>query len=557
MTVTIDKNYEVVSQGKQVLNQVTDLKRKINYVSDDLMDEIYLVASKWTVFEQQAGNILVLAYLRNPDKVLADRYLSNTAQYLEMYNTLIGPYPYSKFALVENFWETGYGMPSFTLLGEKVIRFPWILTTSYPHELLHNYWGNSVYLDDSSGNWCEGITSYMADHLMKEKVGEGAEYRRTTLQKFTDYVNPANDFPLKDFKGRTNPADEAIGYGKCLMMNHMLRMEYGDQVFKYAYADFYENNKFKRASYDDIRKSFEKISGANLESFFNQWVNRTGAPTLKLKNVMVSKEGSNYVLTFSINQVQTENVFSLKVPVAIYLEGATEVKIERLVCDQRNNNYRLLLETRPLKLEVDPEFDVFRRLDKNEMPPTLSRVYGSNDVAIIIPRMDPLLYYYEEMAKDWKTSFAAEGKNVQILNDKDLGSIPKNAAVWVFGYKNKVVLYRQFYEKYLEKLDTATKRKWMEAETKGTMVYVLPNPENPDQSIAYLGFVDADVVKGLTSKLPHYSKYSYLGFEGKVPTNTLKGNFEVINSPLSFTMQYASDTPQPISKLPKRKALSQ
>jgi hypothetical protein len=57
--------------------------------------------------------------------------LDATAQYLEMYRGLLGPYPYSKFALVENFWETGYGMPSFTLLGEQVIRFPFILHSSY------------------------------------------------------------------------------------------------------------------------------------------------------------------------------------------------------------------------------------------------------------------------------------------------------------------------------------------------------------------------------------------------------------------------------------------
>ena len=56
-------------------------------------------------------------YLREPDAALADRYLSATARYIEMYRGLIGPYPYGKFALVENFWETGYGMPSFTLLG--------------------------------------------------------------------------------------------------------------------------------------------------------------------------------------------------------------------------------------------------------------------------------------------------------------------------------------------------------------------------------------------------------------------------------------------------------
>ena len=59
----------------------------------------------------------------------------------------IGPYPYDKFALVENFWETGYGMPSFTLLGPEIIRFPFILHSSFPHEILHNWWGNSVFVD--------------------------------------------------------------------------------------------------------------------------------------------------------------------------------------------------------------------------------------------------------------------------------------------------------------------------------------------------------------------------------------------------------------------------
>ena len=94
---------------------------------------------------------------------------------------MLPAYPYASFALVENFWETGYGMPGFTLLGPRVIRFPWILTSSYPHELLHNWWGNAVYVDYGRGNWCEGLTAYMADHLFAEQRGEGEIYRRATL----------------------------------------------------------------------------------------------------------------------------------------------------------------------------------------------------------------------------------------------------------------------------------------------------------------------------------------------------------------------------------------
>lgn len=128
-----------------------------------------------------------------------------------MYSKLIGPYPYKKFALVENFWETGYGMPSFTLLGPKIIRFPFILHSSYPHEILHNWWANGVFVDLNAGNWNEGLTAYLSDHLVKEQRNQGVEYRRTTLQKYTDYVAKSKDFPIMEFRSRHSSATEAVG----------------------------------------------------------------------------------------------------------------------------------------------------------------------------------------------------------------------------------------------------------------------------------------------------------------------------------------------------------
>jgi hypothetical protein len=53
-------------------------------------------------------------FLYEADSELAQRYLKATADYLDLYNELLGPYPFGKFALVENFWQTGFGMPSFT-----------------------------------------------------------------------------------------------------------------------------------------------------------------------------------------------------------------------------------------------------------------------------------------------------------------------------------------------------------------------------------------------------------------------------------------------------------
>ena len=56
-----------------------------------------------------------------PDEHLRELYTERTQHYIAMYEEMIGPYPYAKFATVENWFPTGYGMPSFTFLGDRVM----------------------------------------------------------------------------------------------------------------------------------------------------------------------------------------------------------------------------------------------------------------------------------------------------------------------------------------------------------------------------------------------------------------------------------------------------
>jgi len=198
MTFTLSTDmpdgWKNVTQGKRIAEKTNSGRHFDTWVCEHPQEEIFLIAAKFHEYSHKMNSgVDAMAFLRTPDEGLANKYLEVTEQYMEMYVSMLGEYPYSKFALVENFWETGYGMPSFTLLGEKIIRFPFILHSSYPHELLHNWWGNSVYVDFESGNWCEGITAYMADHLIKEGRNAGEEYRRETLQKFSNFVTPEND----------------------------------------------------------------------------------------------------------------------------------------------------------------------------------------------------------------------------------------------------------------------------------------------------------------------------------------------------------------------------
>ena len=365
LTVTLPKSWDVVSQGKRTLNEVKNDNHVICWDSPEPMEEIYLIAAQFTEYSKAAGATDVMAFLRTPDETLANKYLEATAQYLEMYRKLVGPYPFSKFALVENFWETGYGMPSFTLLGEQIIRFPFILNSSYPHELLHNYWGNSAYIDFKTGNWCEGLTAYMADHLISEQRGQGEDYRRSTLQKYTDYVNSANDFPLNKFISRTNPSTEAVGYGKNSRMWNMLREEVGDDQFVKSFQKFYHDNKYKAASYTDIRKAFESVTGKDLTQFFDQWVDRKGAPELSISDVSAAKNNEGYKLKFTLMQIQNDDVFILNVPAALSFEKTAVIK--KVLMTQKSQTYEMTFPDNPLMVQIDPQFNLFRKLHYNEI----------------------------------------------------------------------------------------------------------------------------------------------------------------------------------------------
>lgn len=550
ITTELDSAWSLISQGKRTKNEMQLDKKIIKYEVDFPSDEIYFVAAKWTEYNKQVGKILVQAELRKPDNELAVKYMDATIKYLKMYEKLIGPYPYSKFTLVENFWETGYGMPSFTLLGEKIIRFPFIITSSYPHELLHNYWGNSVYVNYNNGNWCEGITAYMADHLFKEQQGQGAEYRRNSLQKYTDFVNESNDFPLNKFSSRHNSVEEAVGYGKALMMFEMLRNQVGDELFVKSFSKFYADNKFKKASYDDIRKSFEALTGKDLKPFFYQWVNRTGAPTIKLSGVKVYEKNNQYTLEFTLSQIQKEDPFFLNIPIAVCLEGEANATIKSIALSKRDEHSVLTFNKRPLKLEIDPQFNVFRRLDKSEVPMSLTQIFGNPDVVLILPKASPFIKEYEAFAKDWKEAQAGQGNKVDIVYDSDLLALPQKGT-WVIGFENKFASNINPFTKQNEYLTKEIIDQAEMLQKSGSLVYVFANKNTN----IFMGCTSKAMVKVLKNKIPHYGKYSYLGFEGEKCEIKLKGEFPVVKSSMNYPISYNEIVIPSYSKIKPRRAL--
>jgi len=533
LTTTLPEGWKTVSQGERTTESISAGKHTDTWQCATPQEEVFLIAARFSeyAFKMNSG-LDAMAFLRTPDEGLANKYLEVTEQYMDMYQKLIGPYPYTKFALVENFWETGYGMPSFTLLGEKIIRFPFILHSSYPHELLHNWWGNSVYVDFEKGNWCEGITAYQADHLISEQRGQAEEYRRSTLQKFTNVVNPSNDFPLNKFISRTDAASEAIGYGKAMMMWHMLRRQVGDENFSKGFALFYENFKFNMASFDDIRVSMETITGTDLKPFFNQWLTRTGAPEIAIKTVKVEKNEDKFTLLIALAQIQDAAVFEVDVPIAVATEKGLQTFVVRL--KEKTQEFTISLNAEPLKLEVDPQYDVFRIMDPMEVPPTWSKILASSENLVILPSKADAAHQqlYQDFINQWK---AVDNDRFTVVSDKDLNSLPVDKTSWIIGFENKFAdKINAAVSNYHSSIpgDSVVFENKPTAKTNHSFVFTVFNELNSDISLAFIAIDNKNAIDGLIRKLPHYGKYSYLGFEGDEPVNVAKGQWPVFSSPL-------------------------
>jgi aminopeptidase N len=93
-------------------------------------------------------------------------------------------------------------------------------------------------------------------------------------------------------------------------------MEVGDDAFFASLNHYLKSHAFQTAEIEDLRISFEKITGRDLKWFFDQWFKLPGHPRLKVLQKVENKK-----LLLSISQVVdsvNQMVYKLKLPLKIF-----------------------------------------------------------------------------------------------------------------------------------------------------------------------------------------------------------------------------------------------
>ncbi len=525
LTVKAPEGEEAVTAGERVSRTTADGVTISVWRIVPETDGIGLSAGKYVVGEKKADGIPVFTYFFPDDARLSEAYLEAAGRYLLMYENLFGRYAFPKFAVVENFLPTGYGFPSYTLLGATVIRLPFILDTSLGHEVAHCWWGNGVLVDYSRGNWSEGLTTYVADHYYQElsSPAKAAEYRLKILRDYAALVTPDKDFPLREFVARTDPVTSAVGYGKAAMVFHMVRKRIGDQAFWDGLRDVFGQKLFQEASWDDFAAAFGRRAGEDLGSFFHQWVDRTGAPLLSLQSVKAERTDDGWHVTGML--VQPPPAFDVEVPVKVEtVSGGHEEKVR--IRGEREP-FSFSLKEAPLRLVADPDADVFRRLHSEEMVPIVNSVRGAG--ALTVVRAENMVPALDEQCSILLESLGQGGATV-VPESKVTPTDLAGKDVFFAGLPRRTdLLSATPMELQLGSLGFSIGGKDYHDDA-DCLFAVVRNPADPKRIAAIFLPLSEQAAAAVVPKIMHYGKYSYLVFRnGK---NVEKGIWPVRRSPL-------------------------
>jgi len=187
-------------------------------------------------------------------------------------------------------------------------------------------------------------------------------------------------------------------------------------------------------------------------------------------------------------------------------------------------------------LEVDPDFDVFRRLDIQEMPPTIARVYGDKSLLVVLPSSTTLSLdsAYQEVAK----LLTRTGEATTVLDSRLTNEQIKSNSLFLLGSpkENQAFLKLGLTEERFKVSPVGVMIGNTKYVSPDVAVAVVTNhPLKPEKVVAFLFGVTPDGIRNAGNKLPHYGKYSWVTFKGIERWD--RGTWEVTESPLKYTFK--------------------
>ncbi len=293
ITITAPDDWAVVTTGVPFDDPETDGDLvSQRYVSGPARDFTIVADADFEVVQQEVNGVTISSWYNPGEQETGEAVADYTAQAIELFDDLVGDYPYTTLDMVpvEMYGAAGCEFPQLIYIGhdyytgEQSFEVPNALDFTVAHEVVHQWFyglvGNNQYAHAFID---EGLTQYLSSGIYftmtyNQEAGDivmesfiQRPFERLVRQG-SDYVvdTPTDDFPTGSAYAWAAYAKAPVGFAAILD-------EIGEDAFFDALQQYVEDFTFRVAQPSDLLSAFEDASGEDLGDLWSHWFEETNA----------------------------------------------------------------------------------------------------------------------------------------------------------------------------------------------------------------------------------------------------------------------------------------
>ena len=235
-----------------------------------------------------------------------------TVALMKIYNETVGEYPYKQYSVIQG-GDGGMEYAMCTLiLGQG--SFDGLVGVT-AHELAHSWFQHVLASNESKHGWMdEGFTSFLDDYGTNEILDAKLENPFINAYKgYFSMVNSGKELPQATHADRfdENRVYSITSYSKGELFLTQLIYLIGKENLLKTLKKYYKDFQFKHPTPNDIKRSAERVSGANLDWYLTDWTKTTNTIDYGIKEV---KENTNQTT------VTLERIGRMPMPIDLLVE---------------------------------------------------------------------------------------------------------------------------------------------------------------------------------------------------------------------------------------------
>jgi aminopeptidase N len=372
--ITVPNKYVTLSNG-ELISQTKKGNSRTDYWKFEQKHAPYLFfmgIGEYEIIKDSYKNIPVNYYVEKEFAPYAKDIFGLTPEMIGFFSDKLGvEYPWNKYSQIVGRDYVSGAMENTTAVmhGEQAYQKPGQLIdenvqeNTIAHELFHHWFGDLVTAESWSNLTLNESFANYSEYLWREFKYGKVDAEMQLYEEVDAYLNGQNESKdLVRFKyDDKEDMFDLVSYNKGGAILHMLRTYLGDEAFFLGLKQYLITYKYQAAEVHQLRLIFEKITGKDLNWFFNQWYFGSGHP-----NIEISYDYNTLRKTVTVNVAQLQaEVFKFPFAIDVF-EGGKRTR-HTVFVDAKDASFSFPYTKQPNLIQVNADGSLVCEIHENKV----------------------------------------------------------------------------------------------------------------------------------------------------------------------------------------------